>query len=109
MLFDLTTFLCARRDWGWEMWPFGPGFGADWGSTLARYGISLVFLIAIGVFLRLLFGPGGPLRPKEFGVEHIAERRRRKAELKEVKAAFERGEMDAEEYMKKRTELRSDD
>lgn len=109
MNWSVLSFLCQQGRSGWAMWPFGPSFGGGWGPTLARYGIALSFLVVIAFFLRFLFGPGGPMRPEEFGTEHIEERKKRKAELKELKARFKRGEISAEEYMQKRLELLSDD
>lgn len=109
MHLDLMRFVCAQKEWGWAMWPFGPGSGGGFWPTVARYGVSLVFLLLIALFLRLMFGPGGPLRPKEFGTEHIEERKRRKAELKELKARYKRGEVDAGEYFERRAELYKDE
>jgi len=109
MNWTFFSFLCQQGQGGWTMWPFGPSFGGEWLPTLARYGIALGFLVVIAFFLRFLFGPGGPMRPEEFGTGHIAERKRRKEELKKLKAKFKNGEISAEAYMKKRLELKSDD
>jgi uncharacterized membrane protein len=47
------------------------------------------------LFLRLLFGPGGPLRDKELEEEARRETEQERAELKEQ---FEKGEISEAEY-----------
>ena len=59
--------------------------------------LAFVFLI-IGVillFLRLLFGPGGPLRDKELEEEARLETEQERAELEEL---FAKGEISEAEY-----------
>lgn len=54
--------------------------------------------VAVVLFLRLLFGPRGILRPRDFGTEHIAMRKRHKAERKDLQRRWKRGEIRADEY-----------
>ncbi|MEF3698749.1 hypothetical protein [Desulfolutivibrio sp.] len=49
-----------------ETWPFGPGYSEGFLSTILKFGLIAVFFLAIGLFLRFLFGPGGWMRDKEF-------------------------------------------
>lgn len=107
-MLDWIMITCAK-EWGWKMWPFGPGYGGGFWQTVSRFGISLLFLLLIAGLLRFLFGPGGPLRPPEFGTEHIEERKKRKQELKELKASYKRGEIDVNEYLDRKTELYRDE
>ncbi len=47
-------------------WPFGPGYSEGFLSVLLKYGFIAVIFLLIALVLRFLFGPGGPLRDKEF-------------------------------------------
>jgi uncharacterized membrane protein len=108
-LSELQLFFSRAASSGWEFWPFGPGYGGGWGPVLARYGFALVLLVLVALFLRLLFGPGGRLRPKEFGTEHIQRRKERKEKLKSLKARRKRGEISPAEYFEARQRLMSDE
>jgi len=62
------AFLAAAGggpDWR-ETWPFGPGYSEGLVSTVLKFGLIAVFFVAIALFLRFLFGPGGWMRDKEF-------------------------------------------
>jgi len=82
LLHDILTLpprLVAELD-GWSGWPFS-GFGYEGGfwPVVARFIFIAVLLGAIALVLRLLFGPGGPLRGE--GWETIQEaNKRREAE-----------------------------
>ena len=54
-------------DWR-DTWPFGPGYSEGFFSTILKFGLIAVFFVAIALFLRFLFGPGGWMRDKEFDV-----------------------------------------
>ncbi len=60
---------------------------------------------AICLLLRLLYGPGGPLRPQEFGTGHIAERKERNALLKELKRQRRAGTITKREYLERRWDV----
>jgi len=47
-------------------WPFGPGYSEGWVSVVLKFILIAAILGGIALFLRILFGPGGPLRDKEF-------------------------------------------
>ncbi len=66
---------------GWYMWPFH-GYGLEGGvwPTVARYAFVAVIFAGICLFLRYLFGPGGPLRGE--GWETIQQAREREAREK---------------------------
>lgn len=85
----------------WDGWPFNSGYGGDWQTTLATYAFSAVILIAICVFLRVLYGPKGIWRDKE--MEREAEETKRR-ELSQLEASFRSGRLTELEYtLKKRT------
>ncbi|OGR35144.1 MAG: hypothetical protein A2051_11605 [Desulfovibrionales bacterium GWA2_65_9] len=84
----------------WDGWPFNSGFGGDWQTTLATYAFSALILIAISVFLRVLYGPKGIWRDKE--MEREAEEAKRR-ELSRLDESFRAGRITKLEYtMKKR-------
>ena len=84
----------------WDGWPFNSGFGGDWQTTLATYAFSALILIAISLFLRMLYGPKGIWRDKE--MEHEAEETKRR-ELARLEESFRSGRITKLEYtMKKR-------
>lgn len=69
---------------------------------------AVIILVTVGglcLLLRCLYGPGGCLRPKEFGTEHIAERKARNAMLKELKRRHKAGELTRGEYLEQRWEI----
>ena len=85
-------------------WIFG-----DIPEGMALMLIKAVIIVAtmggICLLLRLLYGPGGPLRPKEFGTGHIDERRERKAALKELKRRRKAGEITRGQYLEQRWDV----
>ncbi len=84
----------------WDGWPFNSGYGGDWQTTFATYAFSALILIAISVFLRLLYGPKGIWRDKT--MEREAEETKRR-ELAQLEASFRSGKITKLEYtMKKR-------
>ena len=84
----------------WDGWPFNAGFGGDWQTTLATYAFSALILIAISVFLRVLYGPKGIWRDKE--MEREAEETKRR-ELSRLEESFRSGRITKLEHtMKKR-------
>ena len=84
----------------WDGWPFNSGYGGDWQTTLATYAFSAAILIAICVFLRLLYGPKGIWRDKE--MEREAEETKRR-ELSRLEESFRSGRITKLEHtMKKR-------
>ena len=94
------TALATRPD----NWIFGQ---APQGAMLVL--VKVVVIVAtmggICLLLRLLYGPGGPLRPKEFGTGHIAERRECKARLRELKRRRKAGELTKVQYLEQRWEI----
>ncbi|BBD08323.1 hypothetical protein [Desulfovibrio ferrophilus] len=82
---------------GWEGWPF-TGLGSPWVAGAARLLFVLVVFIGIAWLLRVLFGPGGRLRPEEFGTEHIDERNRKKAKAKVLRQSWKDGELSDDDY-----------
>jgi putative membrane protein len=85
----------------WDGWPFNSGFGGDWQTSLATYAFSAVILIAISLFLRMLYGPKGIWRDKEMDREAEETKRR---ELSQLEASFRAGRITEQEYaMKKRS------
>lgn len=64
---------------GWNGWPF-TGYGYEGGiwPSVARFALVAVLLVGIALFLRLLFGPKGPLRGQGW---HTIEEARKKKDL----------------------------
>ena len=91
----------------WAVWPFG-GYGETFLPALGRMLFVIAVFAAIGFFLRWLFGPGGRLRPKEFGTDHIAPRQARKARIRELRRRAKRGEISMEEYLAESKRIRSE-
>ncbi|EGB13894.1 Protein of unknown function DUF2078, membrane [Pseudodesulfovibrio mercurii] len=79
----------------WRAWPFNAGYGEHILPALARLLFVTLIMGVILLFLRLLFGPGGPLRDKELDEEARRETERERAELKEQ---FDKGEISEMEY-----------
>ena len=86
----LTGFFDFLDDPIWRAWPFNAGYGDHLVPALARLVFVIIIMGAILLFLRFLFGPGGPLRDKEMDQEAEEERRRERAELD---AMLENGEI----------------
>ena len=79
----------------WRAWPFNSGYGETLLPAVARLLFVTMIMGVILLFLRLLFGPGGPLRDKELEEEARQETERERAELKEQ---LDRGELSEQEY-----------
>ena len=62
LLADFFDFLDSPQ---WRAWPFNSGYGEHILPSVARLVFVALIFGAIMLFLRLLFGPGGPLRDKE--------------------------------------------
>lgn len=101
MVFDILGIAAAAQTaaarTGWEGWPFG-GSAGPWLAGAARLAFVALVFVGLAWLLRLLFGPGGPLRPKEFGTEHVEERRRAKREARELRGRWKAGEISDREY-----------
>jgi hypothetical protein len=67
-LFDSIVFLAASNvEPGWhKTWPFGPGITEGFFSVVLKGLFILAILGGMAWLLRFLFGPGGPMRDKEF-------------------------------------------
>jgi len=87
------------------MWPFGPGYSEGWLVTATKFLFIAAVFGAICIFLRFLFGPGGRLRPKEFGVGHIEERKRKKKTVAELKRRRKKGEITAMEFFEQKNRI----
>ncbi|XXJ19952.1 SHOCT domain-containing protein [Desulfovibrio caledoniensis] len=85
----------------WRAWPFNSGYGEHILPALARLLFVTMIMGVILLFLRLLFGPGGPLRDKELEEEARQEAERERAELKELLDAGEISEADYKVKMKR--------
>ncbi len=69
MGFFETMFLAAASQveprWH-ETWPFGPGIEEGFFSVVLKFVFIAAILGGMAWLLRYLFGPGGPMRDKEF-------------------------------------------
>lgn len=98
--FFIDPLVQAAERTGWEGWPFtSPDGEFSLTASVARVLFVLAVFFFLGWLLRKLFGPGGPMRPDEFGTSHITERKRRQAEMKELRERYRAGEIDREEYL----------
>jgi uncharacterized membrane protein len=79
----------------WRAWPFNSGYGEHILPAVARLLFVTLIMGVILLFLRLLFGPGGPLRDKELEEEARRETEQERADLKE---RFEKGDISETEY-----------
>ncbi|WP_319543783.1 SHOCT domain-containing protein [uncultured Pseudodesulfovibrio sp.] len=79
----------------WKAWPFNSGYGEQILPAVARLAFITLIMGAILLFLRVLFGPGGPLRDKELEQEAIEETAKERAETEEL---FAKGEISEMEY-----------
>jgi len=77
-MFFFHTLTAAAGGMGWRGWPFS-GWGYEGGFLVAGARVLFVALLlgGIAVLLRLLFGPGGPLREKGWEAMQEAEARRK--------------------------------
>ncbi|OIQ51752.1 hypothetical protein BerOc1_00209 [Pseudodesulfovibrio hydrargyri] len=97
----LGSFLNFLDSPEWRAWPFNSGFGEQILPAVARLLFVTLIMGVILLFLRLLFGPGGPLRDKELEEEARQETERERAELKERLDAGEISEADYKIEMKR--------
>lgn len=79
----------------WRAWPFNAGYGEHIGPAIARMAFVSMIFGAIILFLRILFGPKGFLREKQWDID--AEKLR-KEERDEVERQFANEEIDEFEY-----------
>ncbi len=64
---DFLFFAASSVEPHWhETWPFGPGLEEGLLSVVFKGLFILAILGGMAWVLRFLFGPGGPLRDKEF-------------------------------------------
>jgi len=66
--FDALSFLASSSvapRWH-ETWPFGPGLEEGFFSVVLKCLFILAILGGMAWLLRFLFGPGGPMRDKDF-------------------------------------------
>jgi putative membrane protein len=106
-LFDIPLYLSGFFDFldspQWRAWPFNSGYGEHLFPAIARLLFVSLIIGAILLFLRLLFGPGGPLRDKELEEEARLETEQERAE---VEALFAKGEISEMEYKTKMKALK---
>lgn len=63
----LTFFAATAVEPSWhKTWPFGPGLEEGFFSVVFKGLFIAAILGGVAWLLRWLFGPGGPLREKEF-------------------------------------------
>lgn len=63
----------------WTAWPFGAsGYSGGFWPIVARFGYVTALFLLICLFLRLLFGPRGPLRGEGWETRAEARQRREK-------------------------------
>ncbi|MBG0790109.1 MAG: SHOCT domain-containing protein [Desulfovibrionaceae bacterium] len=99
----LAEFLDFLNNPEWRAWPFNSGYGEHLLPALARLVFVVIIIGGILFFLRLLFGPGGPLRDKELEEEARRETEQERAELEE---RFAKGEISEIEYRLKMKSLK---
>lgn len=104
---DIPVFLSGFFDFMdspiWRAWPFNAGYGDHLLPSLARLAFVTLIMGVILLFLRLLFGPGGPLRDKEMDREAEEQIKQERAELEDK---FARGEISEIEYKVKMKSLK---
>ncbi|WP_462326842.1 hypothetical protein [Desulfobaculum sp.] len=84
----------------------GPGSTVNpWLASAVRIGAMVLTFAGIIFFLRYLYGPQGKFRPKEFGTEHIDERRQRKAALAGLRRDVAEGRISKDEYAAERERI----
>ncbi|ADU62360.1 MAG: SHOCT domain-containing protein [Pseudodesulfovibrio sp.] len=65
----------------WRAWPFNAGYGEHILPSIARMAFVVLIFAVIIIFLRILFGPNGPLRDKEMDREADEQRATERAAL----------------------------
>jgi len=93
--FLLASFFDFLNSPEWKAWPFNSGYGENILPAIARFAFITLIMGAILLFLRVLFGPGGPLRDKELEQEALEETAKERAEVEEQ---FSQGEISKMEY-----------
>lgn len=96
----LAGFLDFMDSPQWRAWPFNSGYGEHIFPAIARLVFITLIMGVILLFLRLLFGPGGPLRDKELEEEARQEMEREREELETLLAKGEISEMEYKVRMK---------
>lgn len=100
-MFDLfhwgVAVQTAAARTGWEGWPFST-VGSPWLTGVARLIFVAVVFFGIAWLLRKLFGPGGCMRPSEFGTDHIEVRRAKREQAKELRRQYKDGLLSDEDY-----------
>ncbi len=99
----LTNFFDFLDSPEWRAWPFNAGYGEHILPAIARLAFVAIIIGGILLFLRLLFGPGGPLRDKELDEEARLETERERAE---VKALLAQGKISEQEYKNRMKRLK---
>ncbi len=104
--FSAVPLAQAAQRTGWEGWPFqSPDGGFSLTASVARVLFVLAVFGLLAWILRKLFGPGGPMRPAEFGTGHIAEREQRREALRGLRARHKAGELSDAEFAERSREL----
>ncbi len=76
ILWIAVTSYASAESAGWRMWPFSTtGYTGGFLPIVAKFILVGIVFAVIALFLRLLFGPKGPLRGQ--GWETIQEARKR--------------------------------
>jgi len=96
-------FLVQGHTGDWVNFPFGPGHTGSWLASVAKFALIGAFLALIILFLRVMFGPGGPLRDKEFDEENTGEE-----PLEILKRRLAEGEITPEEYEQRKRLIEND-
>lgn len=86
----------------WDTWPFSLGAPESTLFMVSKGLFLLAIFVVIVAFVRYLFGPGGWLAEPWMREEWEAQRQ---AELQELQASFQRGEMDETKYQKRRAKI----
>ncbi len=84
VVISLVNALAASSgDFGWKGWPFS-GFGYEGGiwPVVARFFFVALILVAIALFLRLLYGPKGWFRGNDWETIQEAKKREQESEDK---------------------------
>ena len=94
-MLNLKFLSAVGEGLGWQMWPFGPGYGESLLASAARMLFVALILGAVCLFLRLLYGPKGIFRDHEMDRE--AEEMKAH-EREQLRAMLDAGEIDRDEY-----------
>ena len=94
-MLNLTFHTAVGQGLGWQMWPFGPGYGESLLPTVAKMLFVGAILGLICLFLRFLYGPKGIFRDHEMDREAEEMKAR---EREELRLRLEAGDIDQAEY-----------